>query len=334
MSTPSDQLRKAAILVASLDSASADRVLDEMDELQARQVRDAVLALGDPDGEEQQAVIEEFFRNDPNSVAKGLSGVELDEGLSQRLGMSNPEAETKPTVENNPEDTIPFQFLHQAQSGKLVPHLSQEHPQTIALILSHIPPERAADMLGSLPADLQADVVRRLVDQREVNPEIVREVERGLMARLGTEALSDHQRKSGVEGVLEILRSGQKVQSQAILNNLAQRGVDLGQHAGPARFTFDDLHQLDSDSLSALVQAADKKLLALALLDRPQSFVDRVTSHMSPAAAHDLRMSHRQPGPVRLRDVEAAQQQLVELATRLTVEGRAHWPQEHLLIDA
>lgn len=334
MTTSPDQLRKAAILVASLDSASADRVLDEMDEVQARLVREAVVALGDPNADEQQTVIEEFFRNDPNSATKDLGGVELDEGLSQRLGISSPAPKDERDEAPQEESTAPFQFLHQAHSDKLVPHLAQEHPQTIALILAHIPPERAAEMLGSLPAELQAEVVRRLVDQREVNPEIVREVERGLMSRLGNEALSHHQRKSGIDGVLEILRSGRKVQSQAILNNLAQHGVDLGQHAGPAQFTFDDLHQLDSDSLAALVHAADKKLLALALLDRPQSLVDRVTSHMTPTAAHDLRMSHRQPGPVRLRDVEAAQQQLVELATRLTVEGRARWPQEHLLIDA
>lgn len=333
MSTLPNQLRKAAVLVASLDSASADRLLDQMGDALARQVRDAVIALGEPSPEEQEAVIAEFFQNDARPKPQQLDGVELDVSLSEKLGMAT-ESTNQPTPADSLEDVEPFRFLHQAHSGRLAPYLAKEHPQTIALILAHVPPARAADMLASLPKDLQADVVRRLVDQREVNPEIVREVERGLMDRLGADALDHHHRASGINGVLEIIRSSQPAQGQSILNNLARHGIDLGNRTRPERFTFDDVHRLDSDSLSALVNAADVKLLSLALLDRPQSFVERVTSYLPPNAAHELRMSQRSPGPVRLSDVEAAQQQLVELASRLTVEGRARWPEEHLLVDA
>ncbi len=333
----SNQLRKAAVVVASLDRASADRLLDQMGEDQARQVRDAVVALGEPDPREQRTVIEQFLRNDSQPAASGLDGVELEESLSEKLGMStlsNTADETRAEVSH--DDVAPFQFLHEANSQRLVPYLADEHPQTIALVLSHLPPARASEMLASLPAALQAEVVRRLVDQREVDPEIIREVEQGLLRRLGADALDHHQRTSGISGVLEIIRSSQPGQGKVILDNLARHGVDLTNRIQPQPqpFTFDDLQRLDSESLATLVHVADGELLALALLDRPQSFADRIASHMSPDAAHHLRLSQRQPGPVRLKDVETAQQQLAELASRLTVEGRLRWPQARLLAEA
>jgi len=334
MSTTPDPLRKAAVLVASLDRVSADRLLDQMDEAQARQVRDAVVALGEPDAREQQVVIEEFFRGNSPSATDSLDGVELAGSLSEKLAQSSADTVEEPDVEESHDNLPPFHFLQEANSRRLVPYLTNEQPRTIALVLAHLPPARAAETLASLPAALQAEVVRRLVTQGDVRPEFVREVEQGLLNKLGSDALDYHQQRSGMSSVLDMIRASQPDQGEAILANLARHGLDLVDQIHPEGYTFEDLQGLDNASLAAWVHGADHKLLALALLDRPQSFADRVTNHMSPEAARALRLSQRQPGPVRLKDVETAQRQLVELASRLSVEGRVRWPQARLLVEA
>ena len=145
MDLAKEGIRKAAILVASLEPAAADALLDHLGPQRARQLRDAMVALGEIDSQEQQRVIDEFFRSGPMLARKHPPAVELDGSLAEQLGF---------TAGKSPEpmsaDARPFRFLEEAEADKLVRLLADERPQTIALVLSHLPPQQAGSVLAGI----------------------------------------------------------------------------------------------------------------------------------------------------------------------------------------
>jgi len=192
-------LRKAAILVASLDTPTADLLLAQMGSLQADQVRRAILRLSDVDPTEQNEIIEEFFRIGPLIPQQHPPGIELDDELARRTAL--PSVKPERPVEPEPEPTNgepPFRFLHETEFESLTPFLKREHPQTIAVVLSHLPPDRAGEVLAQLPATVQVEVIRRLVDLDEADPRVLREVERGLESWL-SEQVRDRRRRAAAE---------------------------------------------------------------------------------------------------------------------------------------
>src|SRR6185312_12501837 len=223
-----EMLRKAAILVASLDGPTADRILDQMSEEQAGQVRRMMVELGEVDPREQRHVIDEFFRQGParqaapaDKAAKAKGGVELAGALAS---LSQGDDDSEPAMMNSAavnsaavseaaaheaptQDERPFRFLREAHSARISPFLSGEHPQTIALVVSQLPPRRAAGVLAALDGKLQAEVLRRLTDLDETDPEIVREVERGLESKIIAQVRSERRRAAGLNAAAGILEA-------------------------------------------------------------------------------------------------------------------------------
>ncbi|MGA2035513.1 MAG: hypothetical protein ABSG68_24965, partial [Thermoguttaceae bacterium] len=185
MKLSNDGLRKAAILVSSLDQAAADAVLDQLSPEQARQVRQLVVDMPEPDGRETQQVIDEFFRAGPRAAQQYPPGIELDGSLARRLAMPGGmgEGDRPVSLERQPGKSPPFEFLCDAEGDKLARLLAEERPQTIALVLSRLPAQGAGNVLARLQPGLQVDVIHRLVDLEETDPQILREVEESLYAR-------------------------------------------------------------------------------------------------------------------------------------------------------
>ena len=177
-------IRKAAILLDSLDPASADALMDQIPPEQAARIRQAVMELGEIAPAEQKVVVDEFMRGQRVTPPQTDHGIELDDSLVEKLKADRFDTEPPPAV----DDPLPFRFLHQTAGKTLTSFLQHEHPQTVAVVLSHLPPERAAETLAELPEDLQSDVVRRLSLLEQTDPEVVREVERELESRLAAPA--------------------------------------------------------------------------------------------------------------------------------------------------
>jgi flagellar motor switch protein FliG len=310
-------LRKAAILVASLDQAAADVILDQLGPEQARQVRRLAVELGDLDQQEQQRVIDEFFRVGPLMPEQCPPGIELDDGLARRLALRPPEEEntySEPAAGSRANE--PFRFLREAEADKLARLLGGERPQTIALVLSHLPPQQAGSVLARLQGALQAEVVRRLVDLEETAPEILREVEEALQSRLSQQVQMQRRRAAGLSAVANILQAADGRTGMQILDNLATHDQALAERLGPQPFSFDELAGADTRVLAALVRSADRGLLLTALIGAAPDLVERVLGEISPAEAQRIRGQLDHPGPLRLRDVEEARQQIARLAQR------------------
>lgn len=219
---------------------------------------------------------------------------------------------------------MPFRFLQEASAQSLSPFLEREHPQTIAVVISNLPSDRAAEILANLPPDLQIEVARRLVDLDETDPEVLREVERGLESWLCEQVRSNRRRAAGLTALNNILGAASPRTKQHILANLARHDRPLANKtvASPQpALSFAQLEHLNSASLTVVLHHAPVELLVLALAGAGPEFAARVFDMFPAEEAAALRDALHNLGPTRLSDVEQAQQELAELAQQLEMRG-------------
>ncbi len=317
-----DGLRKAAILVASLDTAAADAVLDQLTPDQARQVRAIVVDMEDIDQGEQRRVIDEFFQrpriDGVGPKAQAADGVELDGRLAWLASAGGPPIpeEEGPAAVPPAHASPPFRFLRDTEAEKLVRALGGERPQTIALVLSHLSPVRAGTVLSRLPESVQVEVIHRLVDLEETDPEILREVEEALQARLSQQVEMQRRRVAGLQAVAGILEATDGRVGMQILDNLANRDKALAEKLGPRSLSFDDLADLDEDVLAAVFDEAGPDLMLPALFGAEPDLVRRALAHIPQTDARAIRHKLDHPDPIRLSDVEEARRQVARIASR------------------
>ena len=348
MKTTQPGIRKVAILVASLDTRAADAVLDQMSDERAAEVRNAIMDMGDIDPAEQKRVVDEFFKSggkgdcpplcaapsgpsrQRGTVPFSSGGVELDESLARRIGM--PTTPRRPSsVDTNHDGPRPFAALVDAEADKLASLLSIERPQTIALVLAHLMPEQSGAVLVRLPATLQADVVRRLVDLEEADPEILKEIEAALAARLSRQVTMQRRRVAGMQAVSGILESCAGAVGMQILDNLRAHDQTLAERFTPPAIDFDDLADLDDASLVEVFRAAGEELAQLALIGAAPRLVNRIIRRLPVEQAAALRQAIELPGVIRLSDVEEARAEMAEIARQLAAQGRIRLPRRHAL---
>ena len=305
-------IRKAAILVASLDPAAAEALLDRLDSEQAQRVGEAAAVLGPIDAEERQRVVDEFLRVGPMVPQRCPPGIELDGQPAEELRQPIQEPD-QPMQHDGP----PFRFLREAEGEKLARLLGGERPQTIALVLSHLSPQRAAGVLAHLPSLLQVEVIRRLVDLEETDPEVLREVERTLETRLSRQFAVQRRRVAGFEAVAGILDACDRRTGEQLLENLAACDRELAEKLSPRTIDFDELTALDDAALSQVFHAAEPEVAQTALVGASPLLVERLLRTMASKEAKRLRRKLNHPGPIRLSDVEDARRQIAALAQRM-----------------
>jgi flagellar motor switch protein FliG len=303
-------LRKAAILVASLDRAAADVVLGQLGPEPARRVRQAVVFLEEIPEAEREEVIVEFFRLSPERRITRFSSERPrgpSDGDSVALGETHEEPPKEP----------PFRRLREEESEKLARLLSNERPQTMALVLSHLPARQAGEVLVQLAPPLQAEVVRRLVNLEETDPGVLQEVEQALETRLSRQVLMQRRRVAGWEAVRGILETAEPDVSMRILENLAADDSHFADRLGSPAVEFEDLASLEDAILAEVFQRADPAWIMPALLGAAPEFVDRALQGLPWHQAAEIRQRLAQPGPIQLRDVETARRRLADAAGRI-----------------
>jgi flagellar motor switch protein FliG len=340
-------LKKAAILLASLDDDTADGLLAQMEPEQAARVRRQMMALGEINPDVQRQVVAEFRRGERPPRDPYPSGIELDSGLAEKIARSDLYGHA-PAVPEPVEEPAPFRFLHQAEADTLVDSLKHERPQTIALVVSHLSPSQAAEVVDRLPPALQAQVLRRLAELDETDPAVLREVERYLESWFSEHLRTRERRRAGMQALSAIISAAGRDSREQIVANLARHdsslaatlGFDVAGETSAAASTmkpretappaqrevkldlcFADLLKLNDGRLRPLVAAAQPDVLVLALAGASAAFVERVASCQSGRQARLLRRALKHLGPTRLSDVEEAQQALANLATELDLIG-------------
>ena len=313
-------LRKAAIVLLSLDKPLAAEVLSQLGKEGVEAITMEIAKLDDVTQEEQETVIEEF--NNLGMARKHIERGGMDYAhdlLEQSLGKEKATA----ILDNVKQSmsSVPFGFLHKAGADNLLTFVSEEHPQTIALIMSHLPASLAAELLSGLPSQKQLEVIRRVANMEQTSPEVVRDVEKSLESRMTSTFNQQLEKAGGVSAVAQILNVTDRMTNKAILENLEQEDNELVEQIRRLMFVFDDLLKLDDKSIQSLLKEVENSQWALALKGASEELKTKILGNLSQRAAAMPTEEMEYLGPVRVSDVEAVQQIIVDTVRRLEDSG-------------
>lgn len=312
-------IRKAAVLLMSLPEDQAAQVLAKLTPKQVEAVTIEIAKLGDITGDEQESVINEFADSNPTSLSGGKGGLDAAKSLVEKALGKNA-GNTLDNVRQQIE-ALPFGFLQKVDSQNLLTFIIDEHPQTIALILSHIPAQQAANIISGLPSDRQLSVIRRVAMMGQTNPEIIQEVERGLENRMSSVMSQQFEAAGGVPTVAEILNVADRATERTLLENLAQEDPDLVEEIRRLMFVFEDLAKFSDKDIQTVLKNVETGQWALALKGSSEDLRQKIMGNMSQRAGDMLREEMEYLGPVKLSAVEQMQQQIVDVVRRLEDAG-------------
>ena len=217
----------------------------------------------------------------------------------------------------------PFDFIRRTDPAHLLNFIQQEHPQTIALILAYLEPQKASIILGSLPHESQSDVAKRIAVMDRVSPETLREVERVLEKKLSTISQEDYTAAGGVENIVEILNLVDRSTEKIIIESLEEEDPELAEVIKKRMFVFEDIVLLDDRAIQKVLglREVDTAELGKALRGVEAEVQDKIFRNMSKRAAALLKEEMEYMGPVRLKDVEETQQKIVSIIRKLEDQG-------------
>ena len=320
---PSGELtgvRKAAILLVSLDEDRAAEVLKRLPPDQVEEVSREIASLGEVPKTQRRETLSEFYGLALANQYMSEGGLEYAKGL---LRKAMPEDDAKRIIQTVTQQVqvTPFSFLQKAESENLLTFIQDEHPQTIALILAHLPPQKASEILVGLPGQKQVEVVKRVANMEQTNPEVIREVERGLEHRLSDIVSQTFEKTGGVETVAEILNLADRSTEKGIMEGLEAEDPDLVEQIRRLMFVFEDILLVNDKGIQAVMKEVDNEELALALKTASEELKQKIFKNMSERAAQLIQEDMQYMGPVRVSDVEAAQQKIVDVVRRLEDSG-------------
>jgi len=315
-----NDLKKAAIVLLSLDKPKAARVLNYLPKDLMELVSLEIARTDDVTKAEQEEALNEFCEAiDSRTVIEQGSLDLAGELLSQSLG----EEEANEILKNIKHSlkNVPFGFLHKFKSGDVLNFISEEQPQTIALIMSNLPTALAADILKDLPPDKQLDVVRRVAAMEQTSPEFVEMVEASLKNRMVSLFGQKSDQVGGVPLVAQILNVADRTTSKNILDTIGQDSEDLVEEIQRLMFVFDDIAKLDDKSIQAVLKEVENSQWAMALKGASEEIRGKILGNLSKRAGENLEEEIEYLGPVRVSDVERVQQEIVDTVRRLEEAG-------------
>ncbi len=315
---PTD-IRKAAILLMSLPDDQAAELMGKLEPKQVEAVSIEIAKLGTVTGEEQENTIRDFAGVNPSTMAVRAGGLEVAKQLVEKaLGKS-----AGATLDNVRQsiEALPFGFLQKVDNQNLLTFIMDEHPQTIALILSHLQPQQAAEIVKGLPAERQLSVIRRMATMGQTSPEIIKEVERGLEHRMSSVVSQQFENAGGVPSVAGMLNVIDRATERSLLENLAREDPDLVEEIRRLMFVFDDINNLGNKEIQTLLKNVESSQWAMALKGANPDLKEKILANMSKRAGDMLREEMEYLGPVKLSAVEQMQQQIVDAVRRLEDAG-------------
>jgi flagellar motor switch protein FliG len=320
MPTDLTGVRKSAILLLSLPEDLAAEVLKRLPEEAVEEISREIASRPKANQETRYDVFGEFYNLALADGSINEGGLEAAKSLL-RKSLSEENAKRLINSVTQQVQTSPFSFLQKAESENLLTFIQDEHPQTIALILAHLQPQKASEILVGLPSQKQIEVVKRVATMEQTNPEVIKEVERGLEHRLSDIVSQTFEKAGGVDTVAEMLNLADRSTEKGIMEGLEAEDPDLVEQIRRLMFVFEDILLVNDKGIQAVLKEVDNDELALALKTASQELKDKIFKNMSERAAQLIQEDMQYMGPVRVSDVEGAQQKIVDIVRRLEDAG-------------
>jgi len=308
--------QKAATLLIALGVETASDVLRHLNDQEVEQVSVEVARMRNAPSELVEAVLLEYrdIARARNYVSQG--GVDYArEVLNEALGARRAE-EVMMRVEAAMEVSA-FHLLQTVETDQLTNFLRREHPQTAALILAHLNPRKAAEIISGLEEGLQSEIMYRLATMGKTSPEMVSDIEEVIRNQLGSVIGAETDAAGGIEQVAEILNTTSRSSEKSILSDIRDRSEDLASSIKSLMFVFDDLVNVRGEDLQKLLMEVDQDDLAMALKAASDELTNKVMRNVSDRVAETLQEEIELLGRVRVSDVEEAQHRILETAQEL-----------------
>jgi len=312
--------QKAAILLIGLGPERSAQVMKNLSDEEIEQLTLEIANFRKISKEQREKVFDEFYQLYMASeyIAKG--GIDYaKEVLEKALG--NQKAINIINKLTSSLQVRPFDFVRKADPTQLLSYIQGEHPQTIALIMAYLDPEQAAVLISSLPPELQSEVAKRIAIMDRTSPEIIKEIEGVLEKKFSNLVTQDYSSAGGVTSVVQILSKVDRTTEKTILETLEVQDPELAEEIKKLMFIFEDIIHLDDRAVQQVLREVDQKDLALALKGSSEEVKNKIKKNMSKRAAELIEEEIEFMGPVRLRDVEDAQQRIVAVIRRFEDAG-------------
>lgn len=311
---------KAAILLISLGPDVSAQVYKHLNEEEIDKLTLEIASVRRVDTYTKEDIIEQFHQlaMAQDYITQGGIGYAksvLEKALGDQQAME---------IINRLTSTLqvkPFDFARKADAGQILNFIQNEHPQTIALILSYLESVQAGLILSELPQEMQADIAKRIALMDSTSPEIINEVENILERKLSATVTQDYTKAGGIAAVVEVLNSVDRSTERTILDALEIQDPELAEEIKKRMFVFEDIVTLDNRSIQRVIRDIENEDLQLALKVANDEVKDVVFTNMSQRMVETFKDEMEFMGPVRLRDVEEAQSRIVAVIRRLEEAG-------------
>lgn len=315
-------VRKAAILVITLGEQVSSEILKLMDEEEVEAIGCEVAKMTSITSEQAETVLEECFQMSiaHEHVLKG--GLDYARKvLVTAFGPDQAKRMLDRLVKTLGNEMANFDALQKADPQQLSKFVHNEHPQTIALVLSHLNPSQAAALLFSLPIELRADVALRMANLDQISPEIISKIAGIIGQKLKSLGEVSRESYGGIRAVAEMFNRLDSSTSKDILDTIEDTDSTLVETIRHLMFVFEDLLLLDQSALKEVLSKVDRKLLTIALKGTSEKLRDHFTRAMSQRGAEMLKEDMDALGPIKIKEVESAQQQIIAVVRQLESEG-------------
>jgi flagellar motor switch protein FliG len=311
---------KAAIFLLTLGEDFTSQVFQRLDEEEIKTIGRQMAKVDKIEKEDIAALLEEF-KMDAGASDLYLSGNELlEQALKRALNLEKANA-ILDEIRSDWKLTF-FQKARKLEPKVLSNFLRNEHPQTIALVLSVLDHGQAAAVLGELHEDIQVEIILRMAELDKVSPEILADLDLVLQDELLSIESMEGQRLGGVQTVAEILNNTERTLEASILEGVEEQRESLADEIRKLMFVFEDLRVLDDRGIMAILKEVSTEDLKVALRTSSGELKNKIFKNMSSRAVEMLKDDMEIMGPVRVKDVEASQQAILRIAKRLEQEGK------------
>lgn len=308
--------QKAAILLIALGPEKSSQIFKHLKEEEIEQLTLEIANTRSVSPEAKEQVINEFYEIciAQQYIAEGGIGYAKDL-LEKALG-SDKAMEVIGRLTSSLQ-VRPFEFIRKTEPSQLLNFIQDEHNQTIALILSYLSPTQASMVLAALPQEKQADVARRIAQMDRTSPDVIKDVEDILERKLSSLVTQDYTIVGGVDAIVQILNSVDRSTEKHIMETLEIEDAELAEEIRKKMFVFEDILSLDDRSIQRVLREVDNNDLGIALKGSGEEVQNVIFNNLSKRLATMIKEEMEYMGPVRLKDVEEAQQKIVNIIRKL-----------------
>ncbi|MDR3684397.1 MAG: flagellar motor switch protein FliG [Geothrix sp.] len=314
-------MQKAAVLMVTLGDETASNIFKYLEEDEIQTISREIAITKHVQPEVAEEVLEEFHTMTQARSYISQGGIEYAKKLL--IKSVGPEVARKiiDRLVKALESSAGFTSLERANPQQLSKFIQNEHPQTIALILAHLNASQAAELISSLPEALRSDVAMRMASLQEISPEVVRRISLILEQKL--EALGSFATEAygGVRAVAELFNRMERNVGRTVLEKIETENPQLAASIRDLMFVFDDILLIDDNGITEILKRADKKTLTIALKGTSEELQNQFFRNMSSRAVELMKEEMEFMGPVKLKDVEKSQHEVVEIVRQLEEEG-------------